>query len=213
VGLLLRVPWILPVGIALPALAAAWRERSRVDLPLAPLIAAAIIIGCAVPQTPAAAKDWRTRIRQAWRDNPSLTAVARAIALESATDDVVLAPKPAEYRVPAYDPRIRLLASRGLVGTVPHFPTDRISEALARADSVDAFFKRNPGRLTAGDVATIRAYGVRYLVISAADARMDQFLSLPGFTIMLATPDFSLFRVDPTLVSGGAIPPRMRRPN
>jgi hypothetical protein len=213
VGLLLRVPWILPVGIALPALASAWRERARVDLPLAPLIAAAIVIGCALPQTPTAAKEWRARIKQAWRDNPSLVAVAGAIALESAPDDLVLAPKTAEYRVPAYDPRIRLLASRGLVGTVPHFPTDRVGEGLARADAVDAFFKRDHARLTLGDVATIRNYGVRYLVVSALDERLSQIAEVPGFTLLLAAPDYSLFRVDPTQVDGGAIPPHLRRPD
>jgi len=208
VGLLLRVPWILPVGVALPALAIAWRARIHVDLPLAPLVAAAIIVGCAAPLVPAAAKAWMTRRDQVWADFPPATAVAQAIAADSSPDDTVLASKAVEFRVPAFDPKARMLAYRGLVGTVPHFPTDRVEEGVDRAYAVSAFFSaHHVPFLTTDDVATLRDYDVRYLAVGLADPRLGEFLAYPGYDLMLLeNAGYALFRVHPDLIPDGRAP-------
>jgi hypothetical protein len=203
VGLLLRVPWILPVGIALPALMVAWRERTRVELPYGPLIACAIVVGCALPLAPAAARQWLARAHQAWHEIPAATGISEAIAAESKVDDVVLAPKVVEFRVPAYDPRVRMVAYRGLVGTVPHFPTERTDEAVARADSVAAFYAKGRDRLTTDDVRTIVGFGVKYLVLNGADGRLPEVFADPGFTWMDTEQGYVLFRVSPENIRGG----------
>jgi hypothetical protein len=115
----------------------------------------------------------------------------------------VLAPKAVEFRVPAYDPQIRMVAYRGLVGTVPHFPTDRTDEAEARADAVSAFYAPGHVRLTNDDVRTLNRFDVRYLVLNASDGRLSDVFTDPGFTWMHTEPGYLLFRVNPELIQAG----------
>jgi hypothetical protein len=173
-GLLIRVAWLLPVPLALPALANAWETRTGEHVHIGPLLAVALVVVIQVPQLPHAKDEWQIRRSQDWRDVPGLAPIYQAIGLAARTDDVVLAPKPLEFRIPAHDWQVKMLAYRGAIGTIPHFPRSRVDEASARVTAVSDFFDPHPAGITDSDVATLQTYGVRFLILQSDDPRARQ---------------------------------------
>lgn len=179
-GLLIRIPWLLPVPFALGALALAWRERTGAHLPLAPFVAGVLVAAMCVSSLPAAFHSWQVRHETTWRALAGTTPLFDAVRARASTDDVALVPKPIEFRIGAYVPAIKLLADRGAIGTIPHFPRARVDEAVARVDAVEAFYsKDHPPDWTTDDLATMRTYAVRFVVLATDDPRSADASSQP----------------------------------
>ena len=200
-GLLLRVLWLLPVPYAIPALAAAYEGRFRVHRHWGPIIAVGLVVAMALPAAPQSLRDWSERRDQGWREQDGAVAAMGAIAVRSAVDDVMLPPKTIEFRAPGYDPEVKLLAYRGPVGTIPHFPRGRVDEGVARTAAVAAFFDRNHEPwLTAGDLDTLRRYRVRFLVLSSVDPRTREVLGSGWLELISNDGVWAAFRIDTQLI-------------
>jgi hypothetical protein len=172
-GLLIRVPWVLPVPFAFAALAFAWRERAGIRVPLAALTAVVLVAAMCVSELPSSVRAIEARRANTWRELPGVAPVMSAIASRAAIDDVALVPKAIEFRIGAYAPTVKLLASRGAIGTIPHFRRRRVPEAVARVTVVNDFFAPDhPSGWSAEDVDTINRYAVRFLVLADEDPRI-----------------------------------------
>ena len=119
-----------------------------------------------------------------------------ALLQRSDVDDVVLAPKRAEFRIPSQVPQMKLLAFQGSLGTWPHFPTYRVDEAMARDRAVGDFYTKRTGVFTERDLATLRDWHVRFLVLDKKDARYGEAKALP-WLVLVVDGSRALFEVTP----------------